>query len=336
MKKIVLLVLLFTVIVKAGDAARSGTTAAEQLLIPVSARGISLGGAFLSEITGLESIYYNPAGLDLGINNEAMFSYMSYIADINVSYFAIGSRLGSFGSLAISFKSIDFGDIPVTTVDNPDGTGSFYTPSFITASLSYGKRVSERISLGLTAKIIYESILNSSAAGAAVDFGAEYKIKNLSIGAVIKNIGTNMEYSGSDLQVKTDIPGSAIGSGDGIYQAVAEESPIPGYVEFSTAYHFDLSEQNRIMFGSRFRSNNSSEDQLALGMEYSFMKSFFVRGGYDMQLDNNEKQVYGPAFGAGINYYIADELSISLDYAYRTVREFANPNHIFTVKLMLE
>jgi len=337
MKKYILLALLFSFIrIYGGDPSRNGTTGGEQLLIPVSARGIALSGAFLSDITGLESLYYNPAGLDLGANNEAMFSYMSYIADINVSYFAIGSRLGSFGSLAISFKSIDFGDIPVTTVDNPDGTGSFYTPSFITAALSYGKKVSDKISIGFSAKIIYESILNSAAAGAAIDFGAQYSINNFSLGAAVKNIGTNMSYTGSDLQVKTTVPGSALGSGNGIYQAVAEESPVPGYVEFSTAYHFNVFDQNKFMAGSRYRSSSSSEDQLAFGIEYAFMNTFFIRAGYDMMLTDNAKQIYGPTLGTGINYYIADELSVSLDYAYRTVKEFANPNHVFTVKLMLE
>lgn len=337
MKRILILMLLVSsIVINAGDPARNGTTSAEQLLIPVSARGIALSGAFLTDMTGLESLYYNPAGLDRGANNEAMFSYMSYIADINVSYFAIGSRLGRFGSLAISFKSIDFGDIPVTTIDNPDGTGAEYTPSFITASLSYGKKVSEQISIGLTAKVIYESILNTSAAGAAIDFGAEYRIHNLSLGAAVKNIGTNMTYTGSDLQVRTAVPGSVIGSGSGIYQAVAEECPIPGYVEFSTAYNINITEDNHLMFGSRFRSSSTSEDQLAAGLEYSFMKTFFLRGGYDMLLDNNNKQIYGPTYGAGLIYYLADELSVTLDYAFRSVTQFTAPNHVFTVKLILD
>ena len=67
---------------------------------------------------------------------EAMFSYMSYLADINISYFAVSSVLGDLGSVALSFKTFDFGDIPVTTNDFPDGTGKTYSPQFLTIGLN--------------------------------------------------------------------------------------------------------------------------------------------------------------------------------------------------------
>ena len=121
----------------AGDVARKGTTGAEQLLIPVGARGIATGGAFLANLTGLESIYYNPAGLDVYPQTEAMFSYINYLADINVSYFAIGTSLGDFGSIGLDLKSFDFGDIPVTTEQFPDGTGDTYSPAFLTSIILY-------------------------------------------------------------------------------------------------------------------------------------------------------------------------------------------------------
>lgn len=67
-----------------------GINGAEELLIPVGARSIATSGAFVANVMGLESIYYNPAGLDISQRTEAMFSYMNYIADINISYLAIG------------------------------------------------------------------------------------------------------------------------------------------------------------------------------------------------------------------------------------------------------
>ena len=114
MKKIFtfILILLIGSSIYAGDVGRKGTTGAEELLIPVGARGIATGGAFLASLTGLESIYYNPAGLDLTPRTEAMFSYMTYVADINISYFAISTSLGDLGSIALSFKTFDFGQIP--------------------------------------------------------------------------------------------------------------------------------------------------------------------------------------------------------------------------------
>ena len=64
----------------AGGGKRNGTSGAEELLLPVSARGLAMGGAYLSGLTGIDAIFYNPAGLTVSDKSaEAMFSYMSYI-----------------------------------------------------------------------------------------------------------------------------------------------------------------------------------------------------------------------------------------------------------------
>ncbi|KUG26533.1 hypothetical protein ASZ90_003623 [hydrocarbon metagenome] len=336
MKKLLTIftVLIFSLSLYAGDVARKGTTGAEQLLIPVGARGIATGGSMLATLTGLESIYYNPAGLARHEGAEAMFSYMSYLADINVSYFAASANLGDFGSIALSFKSFDFGDIPVTTIQFPDGTGETYSPTFLTVGLSYSKIITDRISVGTTFKLITEEIVNTSATGFAVDFGVQYRFsESLFLGASVKNIGSNMVYSGQDLQQKTDIPGTAPGSEPGNLEVVAESYQIPSYFELSLAYKYDFNEQNNLIVASTFTNNNSFEDNLSFGMEYGFMNTFFLRGGYSMLLENTDQSIFGFTAGAGVNYAFGGELDITVDYAFRDVQDFPEPNHIFTVKL---
>ena len=114
MKKIIFMlsILVLSSSLYAGDIARKGTTGAEQLLIPVGARGIALSGSMLSNVTGLEAIYYNPAGLDISNQTEVMFNFMSYIADINVSYFAASTKVGDFGSIGLSFQIHGFWRYP--------------------------------------------------------------------------------------------------------------------------------------------------------------------------------------------------------------------------------
>jgi opacity protein-like surface antigen len=339
MRKLLTIVFLITssLLVYAGDPARKGTTGADQLLIPVGASSIATGGAFLSNITGLEAIYYNPAGYSHTPGSEAMFSYMSYLADINVSYFAIGTTFGELGSFAFSIKTFDFGDIPVTTFEAPDGDGSSYSPSFITAGITYSKVVTDRVSIGVNTKIISESIMDVSATGFALDFGVQYRFpSNLSIGAAVKNIGTNMVYSGSNLQVKTGVPGSQPGSGSGSYEVVAEEFQIPSYFELSTSYNYNMNEQNSILIGTTFRNNNALEDEMKFGLQYGFQNTFFVRGGYNMLLENIDDNTFGFTFGAGLNYGFSDGMGLAFDYAYMEVKDFPTPNHVFTVKLAVE
>jgi opacity protein-like surface antigen len=332
-----LLIVILNVSIFGGDPSRKGTTGAEQLLIPVGARSIATGGAFVSNVTGLEAIYYNPAGLDIAHRTEAMFSQMSYLADINVSYFAIGTSFGDFGSIALSFKTFDFGSIPVTTFDSPDGTGATYSPSFLTAGLTYSKIITDKVTIGVNAKVISETILSTSATGLALDFGVQYRFQeNLSIGAAVKNIGTNMQYLGQDLQVKTTMPGSQPGTQNAVYEAVTEPFQIPSFFELSVGYNYPIDDNNEIQVGTTFVNNNSLEDQLRFGLEYAFMKNFYVRAGYNGQVQNNDQSIYRFTFGAGVDYNFSDEIGIVFDYAFREVKEFPQPNHVFTVKLSLQ
>lgn len=339
MKKMFLLILTIGFIVTsyAGDVSRKGTNGAEELLIPVGARGIATGGAFLSTVTGLESIYYNPAGLDITQRTEAMFSYMTYIADINISYLAVGTNIGDFGSIALSFKSLDVGDIPVTTNDFPDGTGSTYSPGFITVGLTYSKILTDRISIGTNLKLLSETIGNTSATGFALDAGVQYKFtEQISLGATVKNIGGNMVFTGQDLRQRSDINGSQPGSPTGMFEVVAEPFQIPSYFELSLAYGLNFNEQNDLKFAGTFTANNSLEDQMNFGMEYGFMNNFFVRGGYSFLLENTNQSIFGLTFGAGLNYQLEDNLGFAFDYAFRDVNDFPTANHIFTAKIYFQ
>lgn len=338
MKKIILVIITFliTFSLYAGDESRKGTTGADQLLIPVGARSIATGGAFVSTVRGLESIYYNPAGLDVSRSTEAMFSYMNYVADINMSYFAAGTSLGEFGSIALSFKSFDFGDIPVTTNELPDGTGATYSPTFLTIGFTYSKVLTDRVSIGANVKLISENIQSTNASGFAIDAGVQYQFSDaLSIGATINNIGGNMVYSGQDLRVQTGVPNSVPGAPNGTYEVVAEEFQIPSYFQLGLAYEHRFNEQNQLNLATTFTANNSLDDAFNFGLEYGYMNNFFIRGGYNLYTGNTDESVFGFTAGAGVNYDISD-IGISFDYAYRDVKDFPTSNHIFTVKLAFQ
>lgn len=327
---------IFAGITNAGDVARKGTTGADQLLIPVGARSIATGGAFLSNTTGAEAIYYNPAGLDVSGKSEAMFSYMSYLADMNISYMALGAKVGDLGSFGFSFKTIDMGNIPVTTINAPDGNGATYSPDFYIAGLTYSKVVTDRVAVGVNLKMVHEGIMNAFANGFCVDFGVQYRFpKNLSLGVAIKNIGSNMKYSGQDLQQRTEVPSANPGSPLASWEAVTEEFQLPSYFELSAAYDVNINEQNNLLLGGSFRSNNASEDNVSFGLEYSFMKVLHLRGGYNMLLENSSQSIYGLTCGAGVNYDIMEGIGVVFDYAYRDVKDFPKASHIFTVKLSM-
>ena len=111
----------------AGPRTKLGTMAAPELLIPLGSISTSLQGSNLSSITGVDAMYWNPAGISQISSNhgEFMASYMNYFADMKMEYIAGAFKLGNFGVLGASIRNLDFGTgIQVTTETSPEGTGA--------------------------------------------------------------------------------------------------------------------------------------------------------------------------------------------------------------------
>jgi hypothetical protein len=92
--------LLVLVSLALSQGARNGTEAASQLLIHQGARYLS-GGGSAAIVDGVESAYWNPAGLAKGQGVNVLFSNRSYIAGMNVNFFGISMNAGKIGSFGI-------------------------------------------------------------------------------------------------------------------------------------------------------------------------------------------------------------------------------------------
>jgi hypothetical protein len=331
--KIFFIISLMVQIAFGGDISRKGTTGAEELLLPVGARSIATSGAFLASTIGTEAIYYNPAGLAGTPFTEAMFSYTSYFLDINISYLAVGMKIGDLGSFGLSVKSLDFGDIPVTTYSSPDGTGANYSPAYTVFGLTYAKEVTDRVRAGVTAKLIHEGIMSTSADGMAFDFGVQYKfLSNIWLGVAIKNLGGDMSFGGQDLESKTIVRDASQNSSynNGLFTPVIEPFQLPSYFEISTAYEMKMEDVN-ILLATTFHNYSSYEDALDFGAEVQILDIFFIRYGYNYLLAQSGYNQYGASYGAGVEYG-TEGIKVCVDYAYRTAEDFSG-NNILTLKL---
>ncbi len=323
----------------AGGGRRNGSAGAQELLIPVGARGLAFNGANLASLEGVESIFYNPAGLAASnLSSEAMFSYMNYIADIGVSYAAIATSFEGFGSLGLSIKSIDFGDILETTTQNPYGTGSTFSPTFVTVGITYANSLTDRIQVGITANLISENIISTSASGMAFNIGVQYSnvvdISGLKFGVVLKNFGPQIAFDGADLIRQAE----AISTLRGIqfYKIDGAKFELPSQIQLGIAYERNISEDYRFLVVGSFENNNFSNDDYKIAGEFAFLETFFLRGGYSYMAapsGQEEEQLFGSTFGAGFN--VNSGLDITVDYAYRYARYF-EANHVFSIKLGIE
>jgi hypothetical protein len=320
---------------------RIGTASGMQLLVPVGARDLAMGGSSLAYTHGVEAVHWNPAGLGiLPSSAEGMFSRMSYIADIGVNYGVVGVKFGGFGNLALSVKSIDFGDILITTIDDPDGlSGRTFSPVFVTLGLSYARSLTDAISAGGTIKVISEQISRASASGVAFDFGIQYRnlanVSGLHLGVAVKNIGPQMQYDGPGLYRN-----ATTSDGDRPeqkYKSQAASFELPSLVEIGLGYERRFTDNVVLGVTGSFTNNNLYSDEYRLGGEVAYVLGpsirLYGRAGFGMtpQLENTDDEIFGATFGAGL-FYAATGIDITIDYAYRQV-EFFNANQVISVKL---
>lgn len=322
----------------AGGGSRTGTAGANQLLIPVGPRGIAMGESNLVTASGIEALFWNPAGVSHMTNNaDVLFSYMSYIADIGVQYGAVAANFEGFGAVSFAVKSLSAGDIAVTTTANPDGTGETYSPTMIVAGLSYSRMLTDAISVGLTANLVTETLAEVSATGVAFDFGVIYNnladISGLSIGVVAKNFGSEMTFSGTGLyQVVSEPPYNV----NRYLTVQAAPFQMPFNFQLAAGYKRPLDNINSLEFTGIYMNNNFSPDEWKLGAEYGYNNMFFVRAGYQFASDPGESfgdsnYLYGFTAGAGFNYQV-EGFSVKVDYAYRYA-QFFDGNNVFALTL---
>lgn len=319
---------------------RIGTAAATELLIPVGARALAMGGAAAATTAGIDALHWNPAGLGrMEGSAEGMFSTMKYIADITTNYGAVGLNFGGFGKVAFSVKALDFGDIPFTTVDDPEGVaGRTFAPSFITVGLSYARQFTDAITAGGTLKIISENMHRVSGKGFAVDVGVQYHgvagFKGVNLGVVIKNFGPQVNFDGSALLRTAQAT-------DGrrptqFYSSEAASFELPSSVEIALAYENSINENLSWNVSSAYENNNLALDGYKVGGEVKYnvgmRLSLAARGGIELNDKGaDDADIFGPSFGFGLTYFTPG-VDITIDYAYRAV-DFFDSNNMFSLKL---
>ncbi len=318
-----------------GDVDRIGTAGGVQVLVPVGGRLLAMGGADAARVQGLEAVYWNPAGL-AAIGNKAagLFSTMNILSDIRVHYIALGVNAGGFGSLGFSLKAFDFGDIPVTTIEDMEGeSGRIYSPTFITGTITYSRMLTDVIQVGVNGKLIYESIPRASASAFAFDAGLQYhgllQIEGLSLGLVIKNIGTNLQYSGSGLL--KEATERELGFEDFRSRETASDQ-LPSTVEMGLTYRRTFAVLNQLNIAGTFQNNNFESDHWKVGVEYVYNNFFFLRGGYlYTQQTSSDDLLYTFTAGLGICYTVGGT-DLTFDYAFRDSQYF-DGNNLFSLMI---
>jgi hypothetical protein len=336
--KTFLVILLVTVFVAntgfSGPRNKLGTSAAPELLIPVGSIGTALSGSNLSTISGIDAMYWNPAGLSSlsTKTGEVMFSHMNYIADMKVEYFGGVAKLGNLGVIGLAIKAFNIGDIQETTEIQPEGTGSIFRPTYTIMNISLARQMTDRIRFGTNFKLINESVAGVNSSGFGMDFGLQYigGTSGLSFGIVLKNLGPSMTFDGQGLDRTITINGQT-----STQRVILQSFDLPTNLEIGVGYAPKLGKDNYVNISAAFQNSSFSSDEYKVGLEYSYKQYFYIRGAMSYYADKNAgESLWGPTFGAGLKYPVGS-MTLGFDYAYRIVNEsaFNSTNQFFTLNV---
>ncbi|MEW6411031.1 MAG: PorV/PorQ family protein [Candidatus Zixiibacteriota bacterium] len=300
---------------------RLGTAGAQELLIPVGSRGTAMGGAVLSTTSGIEAMYWNPAGLASLEGTEAAFTYLPYIADIDVNFVGIAKGIEGFGTIGFGAKVVSVGDIEETTEDFPDGTGRVFSPTLSVLNVTYAREFTANVAFGVTAMFINEDIFNVKATGVAFDVGFIYKPRwyGLSVGLAVKNYGPEMAFDGIGFDRELN---------DRPARQVAAKFDLPSSINVGIGYDFLDDGKNLANLSGNFRSNNYSDDYWQGGAEYVYDGKYALRAGYNFS--EQDSYIYGASFGAGLTVPLGG-VDLTFEYSWNETEVF-DDNQYFTLK----
>ncbi len=317
-------------VVWGGNPDRAGSAGAGHLLINPWARSSGFANSGMASVNGIEAVYLNVAGLAFLRKTELLFTNTQYLvgSGIRMNALGFGQRVGDNGAIGITVSTMNFGDIPITEVNLPEGGIGTFSPNYSNIGISYAKGFSNSIYGGITMRLISESISNVRAQGAAFDAGIRYvtgENDQLRFGITLKNVGPPMRYRGDGMTITAVIPTTGT---DITLEQRSERFELPSLVNVGFAYDFLLAENMKLTANLQYTSNSFTRDQYALGGEFTFRDRFILRAGYQWEdgLTNEEERTtvfVGPHAGLTVQVPTSQNGSvIGLDYSYRVTNPF--------------
>lgn len=354
---------------------RIGQYGFTQLMVNSWGKSSGMGNASSATVSGVESFFWNVAGLGKTNGTELAFSRTSWLGGtgININSFGFAQTVGKDGSGAIgmSVTSFSIGQIPITTTDQPDGGIGTYKPSISNINLGYAYNWNGGISAGLNVKLVSESTPDVRTSAMAFDAGLQYATKlgknvkflnsdvnpaagresDIYFGVSIKNLGTDVRYSGDGLAAKSNLNGNSFTT---TTSQRSDKTALPSFINIAMAYDFRLDQaadqyHHRLTAGTSFTSHVATSNQTSVGLEYSFKEMLMLRGGFNYEkgifkYETRNNAYTGLSLGATVqipfknknsNGKTANSGRIAIDYSFRQTNPFSG-THTFGIRVGLD
>lgn len=179
--------------------AQDADAAFQFLLLPSSSHAAALGGDNTSIIEDDVTLaYHNPALLANVSGSTLSFNYMSYLQRTHVASAAYNMLVGDRSALAFGAHYLNYG-----SMKNTDAEGNIignFSAKDMALMTTYSFDFSDRLSGGVTGKLIYSNYEQVYSLAVGVDLGLNYYNPEtmLSVSVVARNLGGQVKtYDGT-------------------------------------------------------------------------------------------------------------------------------------------
>ncbi len=164
-------------------------TAGQSLILPLDARAVGMGSAYVAVASGADSLDWNPAGMNQLRVPQAEAGHLSWIQDVNDEYINTAFPIYGLGAWGLGLNYLYTQDQYYNDVGTPGGT---FTDFDFSAKAAFALQIGDSQNLGLEYKILRQSYGGQYDMGSAFDFGWQWKdvLEGLDLGATAQNLGT--------------------------------------------------------------------------------------------------------------------------------------------------
>ncbi|MGC9512654.1 MAG: PorV/PorQ family protein [Fidelibacterota bacterium] len=321
----VLVLLILCASFATGAEKKLAQTGYQFLSVNSDARAAALAGAMTTVEMGSASLFYNPATMaNMLTRIDAMASQNSWIADIKHNTFslALNPSQNKFGVFGVTAHVVDYGEMQGTMVwSNDKGYVDTYVfnPSAMQVGIGYAKSLSTKFSIGGQLKYTAQQFGKSNVQmtdslitkkyktnAVAMDFGTLFNtgFRDVKFGMTVRNFSNEIKYIDESFQLPLTF---SIGLTANLMNFIPADMPnhnVDVYVDWAHP--------------------RSYPEYLNLGIEYSFVRKFFLRYGFEQNRDES-----GSSFGFGLNAF-----GVIFDYSYTPMKTFDDIQR-FTLRVSL-
>lgn len=272
------------------------------LKVTQSARAVAMADAYTATGTGIDAIFWNPAGIthidraafSLGYNNWMVQSKFYSGA------FAYNTGVHAIGISVISFTPDSFEE---TTIFQPNGTGQMIKDSDFAIGLTYAIKFTDRLSFGAQARFIQEKLYTDTNSGIDISIGTLFYtgFRSLRLGMTLKNFG-------QDIVIIDDTAFRPL-----IYSIAAS---MEIYGQLGDPVSLTLAAENSFFV--------DFEGRIHTGAELWLHNLVALRGGWKF---NNDTESF--ALGFGLKHTLNDR-PFTVDFSYSDMGDLLDPTYRVT------